>query len=77
MKNRTCPICRMNMIDHNERQVGKCLQRFIKEATNPVVYSSIRKMICPMCEKEMLDHNSEQAIICVNEFIKEVKGEEA
>ena len=66
----------MNMIDHNERQVGKCLQRFIKEATNPVVYSSIRKMICPMCEKEMLDHNSKQATECVNEFVKEVKGEE-
>ena len=76
MENRICPICQEGMVQHNENQTSKCLQKFIKEATNPVVYASIRKMICPICEKDMLDHNSKQAAECVNEFVKEVKGEE-
>ena len=76
MKNRICPICQEGMLEHNEKQSNKCLQKFIKEATNPVVYASISKMICPICEKDMLDHNSKQVTECVNEFIKEVKGED-
>ena len=75
MKNRICPICREGMLDHNEKQTSNCLQKFIKKATNPVVYASIGKMICPICEKDMLDHNSKQAAECVNEFTKEVQEE--
>ena len=43
-------------------------------ATNPVVYSSTKKIICPTCEKDMLDHNQYQAKECVDKFIKQVKG---
>jgi len=49
------------------------LEKFINIATNPVVYSSTKKIICPTCEKDMLDHNQRQAMECVNKFIKQVK----
>ena len=64
------------MNEHDEKQTDKCLKRFMREATNPVVYASVKKLFCPICEKEMLDHTSKQAIECVNEFIKDVTEEE-
>jgi len=76
MKNRICPICQRNMNEHDQKQTDKCLKRFMREATNPVVYASVNKLFCPICEKEMLDHTSKQAIECVNEFIKDVTDEE-
>ena len=76
MKNRICPICHRNMNEHDEKQTDKCLKRFMREATNPVVYASVKKLFCPICEKEMLDHTSKQAIECVNEFINDVTDED-
>jgi len=49
------------------------LEKFINVATNPVVYSSTKKIICPICEKDMIDHNQYQAMECVKKFIKQVK----
>ena len=45
------------MNEHDQKQTDKCLKRFIREATNPVVYASVNKLFCPICEKEMLDHH--------------------
>ena len=61
------------MNEHDERQTNLCLEKFIKIATNPVVYSSTKKIICPICEKDMLEHNQYQAMECVDKFIKQVK----
>ena len=69
----SCPTCRKDMDQHDERQINLCLEKFINVATNPVVYSSTKKMICPICEKDMLDHNQYLAMECVNKFIKQVK----
>ena len=70
----TCPICNEHLRDHDQKQIDKCLWRFVREARNPVAYASVNKMICPICEKEMLDHNSKEANVCVKQFILDVEN---
>jgi|TARA_B100000929_G_C15362199_1_gene371368 hypothetical protein len=73
MKKIFCPACRKVMSEHDGRQIDLCLKKFIKVATNPVVYApDFQKMICPTCEKDMLEHNQEQTIECLNKFVKQV-----
>mgnify|MGYP001162399876 FL=1 len=68
-----CPICHVEMKDHDKEKIKKCLWRFAREARNPVVYASREKLICPVCEEEMLDHNTKEAHTCVDQFIRDVE----
>ena len=70
----TCPICAEHLRDHDQKQIDKCLWRFVREARNPVAYTSFNKMICPICEKEMLDHNTSETRKCVKQFVDDVEN---
>tara|TARA_Y100000815_G_scaffold60469_1_gene48738 strand:- start:200 stop:433 length:234 start_codon:yes stop_codon:yes gene_type:complete len=72
-----CPTCGKDMSQHAEWQAYLCMEKFVKVATNPVAYGSVRKIVCPMCKKDMRDHNGEQTTECVNEFIKQVTSKSA
>ena len=72
-----CPICGKNMSQHDEWQAYLCMEKFVKVATNPVAYASVKKIVCPMCKKDMGDHNGEQTTECMNKFIKEVTSKSA
>ena len=72
-----CPIWRKNISQHDEWQAYLCVEKFVKVATNPVAYGSVRKTVCPMCKKDMGDHNGEQTTECMNKFIKEVTSKSA
>jgi len=48
------------------------MEKFVKVATNPVAYGSMRKLVCPTCKGDMGDHNEGQTTECVNKFIKKV-----
>ena len=72
-----CPICGKNMSQHDEWQAYLCMEKFVKVATNPVAYASVKKIVCPMCKKDMGDHNWEQTTECMNKFIKEVTSKSA
>ena len=67
-----CPICGKNMSQHDEWQAYLCMEKFVKVATNPVAYGSVRKLVCPTCKGDMGDHNEGQTTECVNKFIKQV-----
>ena len=67
-----CPTCGKGRSQHDEWQAYLCMEKFVKVATNPVAYGSVRKLICPTCKGDMGDHNEEQTTECVNEFIKQV-----
>jgi len=43
MEKISCPICRKDFDQHDERQTNLCLEKFTNIATNPVVYSSTKK----------------------------------
>jgi transcription initiation factor IIE alpha subunit len=74
MEKISCPVCGEDMSEHDDLQTHKCLQKFIKVATNPVVYASVKKTICPTCKKDMTEHNQDQTVECLNKFIKQVSG---
>jgi len=74
MEKISCPVCGKDMSEHDDLQTHKCLQKFIKIATNPVVYASVKKIICPTCKKDMAEHNQDQTVECLNKFIKQVSG---
>jgi len=63
-----------DMGEHDEWQSYLCLEKFVKVATNPVAYGSVRKTVCPMCKKDMSEHNQEMTTECLNKFIKQVTG---
>ena len=65
-----CPICNEHMRDHDEKEIEKCLWKFVKESKNPVAYASMTKTICPICEKEMGDHTISQTRECVKQFVR-------
>ena len=69
-----CPICNEHMRDHDEKEIEKCLWKFVKESKNPVAYASMTKTICPICEKEMLDHNTSETRKCVKQFVDDVEN---
>ncbi len=77
MEKIVCPTCRKDMSEHDEWQAYLCVEKFVKVATNPVAYGSVRKIDCPMCKEDMGDHNEEQTTQCMNELIKEVTSEKA
>ena len=77
MEKMDCPTCRKDMSQHDEWQAYLCVEKFAKVATNPVAYSSVRKIVCPMCKKDMGVHNEEQTTECMNKFIKEVTSKKA
>ena len=53
------------------------MEKFVKVATNPVAYGSVKKIVCPMCKKDMGDHNEQQTTECMNKFLKDVTSEKA
>ena len=77
MENVDCPTCGKDMNQHEEWQAYLCVEKFIKVATNPVAYGSVRKTVCPMCKKDMGDHNEQQTTECMNKFLKEVTSKSA
>ena len=72
-----CPSCRKDMSEHDEWQSYLCAKKFIKVATNPVAYGSVKRIVCPMCKKDMGDHNEEQTTECMNKFFKEATSKSA
>ena len=72
MENMDCPTCGKDMSQHDEWQAYLCMEKFVKVATNPVAYASVKKKSCPNCKKDMDDHNEEQIVECLNKFIKQV-----
>jgi len=72
MEKMDCPTCGKDMSQHYEGQAYLCMEKFVKVATNPVAYGSVRKLVCPTCKGDMGDHNEGQTTECVNKFIKQV-----
>ena len=72
MEKMDCPTCGKDMSQHGEWQAYLCMEKFVKVATNPVAYGSVRKFVCPTCKRDMGDHNEKQTTECVNEFMKKV-----
>ena len=51
MEKMDCPTCGKDMSQHDEWQAYLCMEKFVKVATNPVAYGSVRKLVCPTCKE--------------------------